>query len=131
MAIGNWKAPGATTRRSQIIASCTPAPIAGPLIAPITGTGTASMALFSAIALSGKSAANTSPERSAPAQNTVPWPVSTTARTSSAAAFSTASRRVSTSSELSALRRSGRCSSMVVTSPTRLIPIMEPSLLAG
>ena len=32
--VGNWKnASGATTRRSQIMASCRPAPIAGPLIA--------------------------------------------------------------------------------------------------
>ncbi len=99
-------------------------------MAAITGNGTASIALFSAMALSGKSAANTSPERSAPAQNTVPWPVSTMARTSSLAAFSTVSRNVSTSSELSALRRSGRCISMVITSPTRLIPIMKASLLA-
>ena len=106
------------------MASWTPAPIAGPLIAAITGTETASIALFSAIALSGKSAANTSPERSAPAQNTVPAPVITTARTSSAAALSTASRKESTSSELSALRRSGRCNSIVVTAPTRSIPIM-------
>ena len=46
--------------------------MAGPLMAAITGTGTLSMARFSASALSGKSAANTSPDRSAPAQNTVP-----------------------------------------------------------
>ena len=44
---------GATTRRSQIIASWTPAPIAGPFMAPITGIGAASIALFKAIALSG------------------------------------------------------------------------------
>ena len=54
------------------MASCTPAPMAGPLIAAITGTGTASIALFNAIAFSGKSAANTSPDKSAPAQKTVP-----------------------------------------------------------
>ena len=53
-ATGNWKyASGATTRRSQIIARMTPAPIAGPLIAPMTGIGAASMAMFSALALSG------------------------------------------------------------------------------
>ena len=73
LAIGNWKnASGATTRRSEIMASCRPAPMAGPLMAAITGTDTLSMARFSASALSGKSAANTSPDRSAPAQNTVP-----------------------------------------------------------
>src|ERR1700694_4047014 len=48
------------------------------------------------------------------------------ARTSSAAAFCTASRSPSTSSVLSALRRCGRCSSRVVTWPSRVTPIMGP-----
>ena len=57
-ATGNWKyASGATTRRSQIIDRMTPAPIAGPLIAPMTGTGAWSIARLSALALSGSSSA--------------------------------------------------------------------------
>ena len=85
-ATGNWKyASGATTRRSQIIDRMTPAPIVGPLIAPITGTGAWSIARFSAMALSGSSSATPAASvRSAPELNTWPWPVSTMARTSSA-----------------------------------------------
>ena len=57
-ATGNWKyASGETTRRSQIIERMTPAPIAGPLIAPMIGTGALSMARFNARALSGSSSA--------------------------------------------------------------------------
>ncbi|EUA30181.1 hypothetical protein I553_4438 [Mycobacterium xenopi 4042] len=43
----------ATTRRSHCIASCSPAPMAGPLIAPITGIGAASRALCRAMSRSG------------------------------------------------------------------------------
>ena len=73
-ATGNWKyASGETTRRSQIIERMTPAPIAGPLIAPMTGIGAASMARFNAMALSGSSSATPKrSDRSAPALNT--WP---------------------------------------------------------
>src|SRR5258705_10604494 len=53
------------------------------------------------------------------------------ARTSSAAAFSTASRRPSTSALFSALRRSVRCISRVITWPSRVTPIMGPTLLAS
>ena len=129
-ATGNWKyASGATTRRSQIIDRMTPAPIAGPLIAPITGIGAASMAMFSALALSGSfSAIPAASVRSAPELNTLPAPVRTIARTSSAAACSIASRRPSTSSQFSALRRSSRCISRVITLPSRVTPIMAASL---
>ncbi len=73
-ASGNWKyASGATTRRSQIIARMTPAPIVGPLIAPMTGMGAASIARFNAFALSGSSSATPwGSVRSAPELNT--WP---------------------------------------------------------
>src|ERR1700738_3604461 len=53
------------------------------------------------------------------------------ARMSSAAAFSTASRRPSTSALFSALRRSARCISRVITWPSRVTPIMAPTLLAS
>ncbi|COW41416.1 Uncharacterised protein [Mycobacterium tuberculosis] len=52
--VGNWKkASGATTRRSHCMASCKPAPMAGPLIAPTTGIGEASIALCSSMSRSG------------------------------------------------------------------------------
>src|SRR3979490_3124567 len=53
------------------------------------------------------------------------------ARTPSAAAFSTASRSPSTSALFSALRRPARCISRVITWPSRVTPIMSPTLLAS
>ena len=94
----------------------TPAPIAGPLMAPTTGMGASSMAKLSALAFSGSfSAMPAASVRSAPELKTLPAPVMTMARTSWAAACSTASRSASTSSQLSALRRSSRCISSVIT----------------
>lgn len=52
--VGNWKnASGDTTRKSHCMASCSPAPMAGPLMAPITGIGVASSTLCSSISRSG------------------------------------------------------------------------------
>lgn len=80
--------------------------IAGPLIAAITGTGVRSMAMFSARALlwssSARLSAETGPDKSMPAQKTVPAPVNTIARTSSSAAFSKVVQSLSISSALSA-----------------------------
>ena len=128
-ATGNWKyASGATTRRSQIIDRMTPAPMAGPLTAPITERGAWSIAMFSALALSGSSSATPwPPDRSAPELKTWPWPVRTIARTSSSTAFSIGLTQPSTSSPLRALRRSGRCISNVNTWPSRVVPIMGPA----
>lgn len=92
-------------------------------MAAITGTGTASMALFSAIAFSGKSAANTSPDRSALAQKTG-------ARTGQhdgahivggGLLHRLPGRAWSVEAE-PALRSPGRCNTMVVTPPARSIP---------
>ncbi len=77
---------GATTRRSQIIARMTPAPMAGPLIAPMTGIGCRVDGEVQRQGLVGQLVGHAEASlRSAPALNTCPAPVSTIARTSSVA----------------------------------------------
>src|SRR4051812_33243597 len=111
------RASGAARRTSEASASASPPPAAGPLTAAMTGWGRAcSLSMIPAIR-SWVSRLPTTPSpvigslRSRPAQKPRPAPVSTTTRTApSPATSSSATWRSSTSSRLSALRRSGRLS---------------------
>ncbi|SKW62411.1 Uncharacterised protein [Mycobacteroides abscessus subsp. massiliense] len=87
LATGNWKrAVSETTRRSATIASMTPAPMAGPLTAAMTGMSAASMLLIECCQASANLSGSGAPlDRSAPAQNEVPCPVMTMTRAVSAA----------------------------------------------
>src|SRR4051794_8366779 len=109
-------------RRSHATASCIPAPIAGPFTAAITGEGWATIASSSS-SNAGRNV-STGPcvlssvcakrvTRSAPAQNALPAPVITIARSSAVAA--SRSRSSMQRSPFSALRRSGR---LIVATPT-------------
>ncbi|COZ59944.1 Uncharacterised protein [Mycobacterium tuberculosis] len=61
----------------------------------------------------------------------MPWPVSTIARADPSPAFRMACVSSSTSWEFKALRRSGRCSSMVSTASAWVIPIIGSAYIAS
>src|ERR1700761_3502330 len=104
-------------RTSAANARFRPAPTAGPLTAAIVGSAHWPTAMNPSYSLSNpSSAALPSALRSAPAQNALPAPVTTTACTSgSASACSMADRNCAEISLVTALRRSG---SLTVTSAT-------------
>jgi hypothetical protein len=104
------------TRRSQAMASCVPAPSAGPSTAAMVTSGAVDNAASTAVSASWKPWSST-PVRSAPAQKALPSPRSTTTRLPAEAASSSAAFSATNMVWFTALRRSGRSSVMVVTVP--------------
>ncbi len=136
-------ASSAANRTSNSSESVRPAPTAAPFSAPITGVAIVQKADFSAIesestpSSSSCSACASAPnepppaERSTPAQNPLPAPVTTIARTASSASNShMASKNSRCIVRSKALRASGRLSVSVAT-PTSSTSTMIVSWLMG
>src|SRR5581483_11792421 len=121
---GTKNAASDAIRTSHAQASDNPAPAHAPLTAAMTGFSSARMARtfgwYVARRLSLTSGASPNSFRSWPAQNPLPAPVMTTARTSGSRASFSASRSAPCSARLNAFITSGRLSVIVWTAPVRV-----------